>query len=383
MRIAVLLLNKGRGSGEVAREHVKHLLRMGHTVYFLYPGIREGIQGAINKDISLHTDVYPVHEYLPSAGEKQKQVARMDVVEMKSYAADYELALEEIAPEIDIFIGHHANVTAVAVQHVAERYNKPYVLFVHGTGIEPRHHGLWDDENWKLIEEAILHASGILVTTKYVRDFLVKPLIPLPDDRFLILPCGVDQQAFFPGKEDDVRTKYKLKGDYVICPGALTHSKGPQNVVEASKLYSDLAQTVFLGDGELMFDLQEALGKRGVFLGFVSSEDKASLINGAAILTAAPEKQEHFGIIYAEALAGGVPVVAYAGGGVDSIVTPDVGVLTNRSSHELGKSIRQLLLNPELRTKMGVSGRKRAVAYYDYPKLVKQLVVWLEGFLVG
>ncbi len=27
MKIAILLLNKGRGSGEVAREHVKHLLK--------------------------------------------------------------------------------------------------------------------------------------------------------------------------------------------------------------------------------------------------------------------------------------------------------------------------------------------------------------------
>jgi len=35
MKIAILLLNKGRGSGEVAREHVRHLLKLGHKVYFL------------------------------------------------------------------------------------------------------------------------------------------------------------------------------------------------------------------------------------------------------------------------------------------------------------------------------------------------------------
>ena len=381
MRIAIILLNKGRGSGEVAREHVKHLLTLGHTVYFLYPGIESGIDGAVNIDVELHTSIYPVHEYLPSAGENQKQVARMNVDEMSLYAHDYEQALEKIAEETDIFIGHHANVTAVAVYRIAKKYNKPYVLFVHGTGIEPRHHGLWDDGNWKLIEESIVNANGIIVTTEYVRDALIKPLINLPNDRFLILPCGVNLDAFKPGKIENVREKFNLHGDYVICPGALTASKGPQNVVEASKQYADLAQTVFIGDGELMFDLEEAIESRGVFLGFVSAEDKALLINGAAILTAAPVKQEHFGIIYAEALAAGVPVVAYSGGGVDSIVTPNEGVLTARDQETLGTTIRQLLHNTALRQKMAVSGRKRAEKYYDYNMLVSQLVGWMQGFL--
>jgi len=381
MRIAILLLNKGRGSGEVAREHVKHLLELGHTVYFLYPGIGEGIEGAVNIDVPLHTEVYPVHEYLPSAGENQKQVARMGVDEMNLYAHDYALALEQIAGETDIFIGHHANVTAVAVHRIAQKYKKPYVLFVHGTGIEPRHHGLWDDDNWALIEEAIRRAQGILVTTEYVRDVLVKPLINLPDDRFLVLPCGVDQQAFYPGKTGGVLKKYGLSGDYVICPGALTASKGPQNVVEASREYADLAPTVFIGDGEMMYDLEESVGSRGKFLGFVSAEDKAHLINGAAILTAAPEKLEHFGIIYAEALAGGVPVVAYSGGGVDSIVTSTEGILTERDPGMLGQSIRALLHDKPLREKMALSGRKRAEKYYDYHQLVKQLADWLEDFV--
>jgi len=155
MNIAILLLNKGRGSGEVAREHVRHLLKLGHKVYFLYPGNSEGIAGAENVDIVLHTEVYPVHEYLPSAGESQKQVARMTADEMAAYLPDYEQALESIAADVDIFIGHHANLSAVAVHNVANKFNKPYVLFLHGTGIEPRHDGLWDKLRLKLIQNSI------------------------------------------------------------------------------------------------------------------------------------------------------------------------------------------------------------------------------------
>jgi glycosyltransferase involved in cell wall biosynthesis len=381
MRIAIILLNQGRGSGEVARQHVKHLISQGHEVYFMHPDIGNGVEGAISIDIKLHSKVKPVHEYLPSAGKEQKQTASMSYEEAIAYLPDYQKPLEEIAHDVDIFIGHHANLTAIAVHNVARQFNKPYTLFLHGTGIEPRFHGLWDDKVWKLLEQAILDANGIIVTTNYVRDELVKPLVPLEDDHFLILPCGVDLKDFKPGNIGDVHQKYGLPETYVICPGALTLSKGPQNVVEASKHYNDLATTVLIGAGELKEELERRLDGNGLLLGFVSSADKAHLINAATILTAAPEKKEHFGIIYAEALAGGTPVVAYEGGGVGSIVTPDVGVLTDRDPEALGLAIRKLLEDKTAYESFTKNTRGRAAENYDYPVLVSELVNWLKGFI--
>jgi glycosyltransferase involved in cell wall biosynthesis len=381
MRIAILLLNQGRGSGEVARQHVRYLTKLGHKVWFLHPGMGEGVKGAVNLAIQLHTDVIPVHEYLPSAGDKQKQVARMDYEEAVLYLPDYETALEQIAGELDVIIGHHANLTAIATNHVAEKYGIPYTLFLHGTGIEPRHHGLWDDRVWDMIKQAVEEANGVIVTTEYVRDELVKPLISLPDEKFLVLPCGVDLDEFRPGRVEGIREKFDLPETYVICPGALTSSKGPQNVVEASKQYSEYAETIFIGDGELRSELEKKLGNRGRFLGFVSSEDKAKLINAATLLVAAPEKKEHFGIIYAEALAAGTPVVAYEGGGVASIVTPSEGVLTERDPNTLGEKVNWLLQNPELRKQMAVSCRARAEKHFSYPELVGILSDWLSSFV--
>ncbi len=300
---------------------------------------------------------------------------------MMQYLPDYESALETIAKDIDIFIGHHANLSAVAVHNIATKYNKPYVLFVHGTGIEPRHEGLWHDKNWNLITQAIEKANGIIVTTDYVRDSLIKPLINLPNDRFLVLPCGVNLDDFKPGNSKGIAEKYNLPETYVICPGALTLSKGPQNVVAAANEYADLATTIFIGAGELQQELEEKLGGNGKFLGFVSSEDKAKLIVGATLLVAAPEKQEHFGIIYAEALAGGTPCVAYEGGGVGSIVTPTEGILTKRTPKALGEKINYLLQNNGLRKQMSVSCRSRAVKLFNYDELVHELVDWMKPFV--
>ncbi|ODS30746.1 MAG: glycosyltransferase [Candidatus Scalindua rubra] len=381
MNIAILLLNKGRGSGVAAKDQAEVLLGQNHTVFYIHPEVGDGVNGAHNIDIHLGKKTLPVHEYLPSAKEDQKAVSSMGYDEAMSYLPAYENALESNIQYIDIVIGHHANLTAIATANICKRYNKPYVLFLHGTGIEPRHQGLYDDKVWQLIQTAIEDANGIIVTTEYVRDHLVRNLIDIPLDRFLVLPCGVDLTEFNPGNTGSIIDKYDLSSKYVICPGALSTLKGPQNVVQASKYYSDLAPTIFIGDGELKEELEEELGDRGRFLGFVSDADKAQLINAATLLAAAPEKKEHFGIIYTEAIAGGVPVVAYEGGGVNSLVTEDTGVLTQRNPKALGEAVRSLLLDRKTHDSMAINCRKRAAELYSTDVLGPQLIRWLSGIL--
>ena len=101
MRVAVLMLNSGRGSGEVARKQARYLASSGCRVFFMHPRIGEGVPGAINRDIHLHTSITPVHEHLPSAGKTQEQVAGMSYERAMSYLKDYERALEPIIEEVD------------------------------------------------------------------------------------------------------------------------------------------------------------------------------------------------------------------------------------------------------------------------------------------
>jgi len=380
MKVAMLLLNQGRGSGEVTRQQAKHLIKRGHQVCFMHPRVGKGVAGAVNLDIELGTARIPVHEYLPAAGQDQQAVSTMSYKEAMAYLPAYERALESVIDGVDIVIGHHANISAVATHNVARRHARPYVLFLHGTGIEPRHHGLYDDRIWRLIEQAVRQAKGIIVTTEYVRDQLVRSLIDLPLDRFIVLPCGIDLDEFNPANTDGIAAKYALPETYVICPGALTASKGPQNVVAASERYADLSPTIFIGAGELRKELERKLGDRGRFLGFVPSEDKARLINTASLLVAAPEKKEHFGIIYAEALAGGTPAVAYKGGGVSSIVTPEVGILTERNPARLGQAVRGLLQDKNCCSRMALAARARAEAHFCCRRLAARLEQWLSRF---
>ncbi len=378
MHAAVLLLNRGRGSGGVARQHARSLLDAGHRVTFMHPRMGSGVAGAENVNVALHTDVMPVHEFLPAAGDQQQAVSTMTPVQALRYTADIAAALSSL-DHVDVVVAHHANLTSVAARYFADRMRIPYVVFAHGTGIEPRHYGGYDDAVWSEIKEALEGADGIIVTTDYVRDELVRPLVDVPLSRFFVLPCGVDVDEFHPLRTGDIRERFGLPERYVICPGAVTRLKGPQNVVAASREYADLAETIFIGDGDLRSRLEAELGERGRFLGFVSDAHKAALINAATLLVAAPEKREHFGIIYVEALASGTVPVAYSGGGVDSIISREVGVTTERDPAILGRSVRRLLEDEDLRKRMALDGRQRAIRLYDEGELGSELVSWLTA----
>ena len=110
---------------------------------------------------------------------------------------------------------------------------------------------------------------------------------------------------------------------------------------------------------------------------FVSTEDKAALINAASVLAAAPEKKEHFGIIYAEGLAAGTPPVAYEGGRVSPIVTQETGIFTKRDPNSLGCEIRALLAKPDRLGMMAKAGRRRSEENYSSFKQGQRLKNWL------
>ena len=105
MRVAILLLNSGRGSGEVARQQARYLASSGCQFFFMHADIGDGAPGAVNINIELHTAIIPVHEHLPSAGNNQEQVAAMSYARAMAYLPNYERALASVVDEVDIVLG--------------------------------------------------------------------------------------------------------------------------------------------------------------------------------------------------------------------------------------------------------------------------------------
>jgi glycosyltransferase involved in cell wall biosynthesis len=97
------------------------------------------------------------------------------------------------------------------------------------------------------------------------------------------------------------------------------------------------------------------------FLGDVSRQALAVEYVGAACFCL-PTVQEGFGIVFAEAMAAGLPVIACRAAAVPEVVEDRrTGLLVNpRSPEELAMAMETVLRNDGLRAALGAAGARRA-----------------------
>ncbi|MFB6240305.1 MAG: glycosyltransferase family 4 protein, partial [Gemmatimonadota bacterium] len=88
-----------------------------------------------------------------------------------------------------------------------------------------------------------------------------------------------------------------------------------------------------------------------------------------------PSVQEGFGIVFLEAMAAGLPVVACrAGAAPEVLVEGETGLLAEPDDRlSLARTLRPLLRRPDLRRSMGARGRRRA-ARFGWPQVARRFL---------
>lgn len=147
------------------------------------------------------------------------------------------------------------------------------------------------------------------------------------------------------------------------------------------------AKLVVVGDGPdkvRLRHLAELLGiaHSVVFMGAVSNESLASLYEEASVfalparfrLGKRPEG-EGFGLVYLEAAAAGLPVVAGRGGGAnEAVIDGETGMTVEPSQpREVSQAIIALLLARDKARRMGENGRRRAYQSFSYVQFRRRI----------
>ena len=106
--------------------------------------------------------------------------------------------------------------------------------------------------------------------------------------------------------------------------------------------------------------------------------DLNSVLRDADIFVHPAVWQEAFGLVIAEAMATGCPVVASQIGAVPELVVDGVtGLLVPPGdSDAIAGALERLAMDPELRNRLGEAARKRAERMFDLESCVRHHLEW-------
>jgi glycosyltransferase involved in cell wall biosynthesis len=123
-----------------------------------------------------------------------------------------------------------------------------------------------------------------------------------------------------------------------------------------------------------------AIANRVRFLGFRS--DVPALIAASDIHCQPNETPEPFGIVFIEALQGGVPVVTYSMGGAQEILDANTAMVVEPGNIDgLAAALTKLIESRELRTRLGSAGPARAQALCDPARQMHRLADTLQAVI--
>lgn len=166
--------------------------------------------------------------------------------------------------------------------------------------------------------------------------------------------------------------------------------KGVDQVIAAlpavRALDPELTYTI-VGDGDDRPRLEGLAAAHGVgdvvrFAGRVADAELHAYLAGAELFVM-PSRKEGFGIVFVEAMAHGLPVIAGAHGGSPEVVAHgETGLLVrNGDVAGLEEAIVALLNDPERRRRMGAAGRRRAATVYAYERFRSTVTASLDRLL--
>ncbi|MFJ4845888.1 glycosyltransferase family 4 protein [Streptomyces sp. NPDC088733] len=211
---------------------------------------------------------------------------------------------------------------------------------------------------------------------EYTRSRIAPVLSPRAAARMVQLPPGVDEKTFHPASGGGaVRARLGLADrPVVVCVSRLVPRKGQDTLILAlPRILAVQPDTVLLvvGGGPYAKELKRLAAETGVtdsvvFTGAVPWEDLPAHF-GAGDVFAMPCRTrrggldvEGLGIVYLEASATGLPVVAGdSGGAPDAVLDGETGwVVRGGVPEDAADRILALLGDAELRQRMGERGRK-------------------------
>ncbi len=225
---------------------------------------------------------------------------------------------------------------------------------------------------WKKFDKKV---DGRIAVSPVAADYAQK-FSPEP---FKIIPVGVDLQRFKP-KAPKV-AKFNDGKINLLFVGRLDKRKGIKYLLKAYQRLSRVeskVRLIIIGDGPEKEKAKDFVKKESLkevrFIGYVSSQDLPSYYATADIFCSPATHGESLGVVLLEAMASGLPVVAFDNPGYQSVF-PDFGqgfLVPKRNVSALTQALLILIASPRWRKELSRKNRDYAKRF-AWPKIGKEI----------
>lgn len=269
------------------------------------------------------------------------------------------------------------------------------IIYVHGEEISSR---MEYDVDGRRRRRALAEADAIVAVSRFTREAL-ETIMDVPGEKIELISNGVDLQRFVPRpRRQDLLTRYGLVGRRVLLTvGRLYARKGMDRVIESlPAVLRALPDVCYLlvGDGTYRAELEQlamACGVRDAVV-FAGAVPDSELIDHYALADAfimanreMPDGDtEGFGLVFLEANACGIPVIAgKAGGSVDAVTDLVNGLVVDGDrAEEIAAAILRLFQDGALRERLVQTG-KAVAARAGWDGRVEQFLALCDRLTIG
>lgn len=351
---------------------VNALADKNHEVHLVYKHDDEPTENTISEKVLLHR--------LKNAGTKGYFI---NVPELKR-------VFKSIKP--DIVNAHYASGYGTLAR-LAKL--KPLVLSVWGSDVYDFPYQ--SKMKMKLVVSNLLYADQIASTSHSMAE-QVKSLITSDNYKINVTPFGVDVNKFSLSN-----TNKKHRNIYIGNIKALAPKYGIDDLIKSIRVLVDnlmhkdlkdvaeMIQVNIYGDGEQkneLIDLIKDLNLENVVYlkGKISNNEVPAALEELDIFCVASVlDSESFGVAAVEAMSMELPIVATNVSGFKEVVDDNVtGLIVERKNPlALANGLEKLILDKDLRMKMGKHGRNRVMEFYDWDKNVDTMLKLYEKCLLN
>lgn len=239
----------------------------------------------------------------------------------------------------------------------------------------------------KLIYRLVLHPTWVIVLNPDDQQYFLENHLVNPRHIVLILGTGVDITQFFPLPESN-------RNPLVILPARLLWDKGVGEFVEAARRLRTAglqARFALVGDPDdgnprsVKPAQLQAWEKEAVIEWWGWKEKMADVYAQASVICLPTYYREGLPKSLIEAVACGRPIVTTNVPGCREMVRQGGnGLLVEaRDVSGLAEALKYLILNPNIRAKMGAIGRKIAEEEYSSERIIPQILTVYESCKKG